>query len=69
MDMHARVVETAGCLRQILTADLDDQLVDLDEVDALRRLIARQLAHDAAVTRADDEDILGNSGGRPWGCA
>ena len=59
MDMHARVVEAAGRLRQILAADLDDQLVDLDEVDALRRLIARQLAHDAAVTRADDEDILG----------
>ena len=59
MDMHARVVEAAGRLRQILAADLDDQLVDLDEVDALRRLITRQLAHDAAVTRADDKDILG----------
>lgn len=33
--------------------------VDLDEVEALRRLIAQSLAHDAAVTRADDEDILG----------
>ena len=57
--MHAAVVHAAGVAGQVGTAGLDDLGVHLDKVDALDAVVARQLAHDAAVARADDQDVLG----------
>ena len=56
VDRDARVVQPAGCERQVGAAGLDHHLVDLDQVDALDRLVAGQLTHDAAVAGADDQD-------------
>lgn len=58
VDHDARVAETPRRLRQVLLADLDDELVDLDEVNVAHRRIAQELAHRAAVAAADDEDVV-----------
>ena len=57
IDMYAPVVQLAGVLGQKGAADLDDLRVHLDEIDLLHALVARQFAHHATVSRADDENV------------
>ena len=58
VDMYTAVVHAAGVARQVGAAGLDDLRVHLDEVDALYAVVASQFAYDAAVARADDENVL-----------
>ena len=58
MQRDARVVELAGGEGQQLHAGLDDELVYIYHVDFFNRLVARKLAHRAAVAAADYEDAL-----------
>ena len=58
VDRDARVAKAARRLRQVLLADLDDELVDLDEIDVAHRRIAQELAHRAAIAAADDENVV-----------
>ncbi len=57
VDGDARVAEAARRLRQVFAADLDDELVDLDEVDMADAGIAHELAHGTAVAATDDEYV------------
>ena len=58
VDGDARVRKAARRLRQVLLADLDDELIDLDEVDVAHCRVAQELAHRATVAAADDEDVV-----------
>ena len=58
VQVHPFVVQLAGKLGQIRAAGLHDLLVDLHHIDALDGGVARQLAHRAAVPRADHKHLF-----------
>ena len=59
VDVHPAVIHTAGVAGQIGAAGFHHLRVHLHQVDALHPVVAGQLPHHAAVTGADDEDVLG----------
>ena len=65
VDVHPAVIQPAGVAGQVGAAGLHNLRVHLHQVDALDTVVAGQLPHHAAVARADDEDVLCASGGRP----
>ena len=56
--MHPAVIHTAGIAGQIGAASLHHLRVHLHKVDALHTVVAGQLPHHAAVSGADDQNIL-----------
>ena len=59
VDVHPAVVHAAGVAGQIGAAGLHHLRVHLHQVDALDPVVAGQLPHHAAVSGADDQDVLG----------
>ena len=56
--MHACIIELAGVLRKISAASFNNLGIHLDQVDTLNALISRKFLNYAAVSCADDKDIL-----------
>ena len=57
VDVDAAVVHAAGVAGKIGAAGLHHHRIHLHKVDALHAVVARQLPHDAAVPRADDQHV------------
>ena len=57
--MHPAVVHAAGIAGQVGAAGFHHLRVHLHKVDALHTVVAGQLPHHAAVSGADDQNILG----------
>ena len=58
IDMHAAVIHTAGVAGQVGAASFNNLGVHFHQVNALHTVIAGQFPHNAAIARADDEDVL-----------
>ena len=58
INMHAAVIHAAGIAGQIGTAGFHHLRVHLHQVNAAHTVVARQLAHNAAVARADNQNIF-----------
>jgi hypothetical protein len=56
--MHAAVIHTAGVAGQVGAASFNNLGVHFHQVNALHTVIAGQFPHNAAIARADDEDVL-----------
>ena len=58
IDIHPSVIEAASHLRKIPSADFHQKRVCLHHIDLLHILIFCQFPDNAAVTAADDKDLL-----------
>lgn len=59
METNVGVLEANAHAGEVLLGDADDGLVDVAEDSFLDRLVLDDFTEDAAVTAADDEDLLG----------
>ena len=58
MDVHAAIIHTAGILRQIRAAGLDNRRIHFHQINVLDAVIPRQLSYNAAISGTDDQDVF-----------